>query len=114
MGISLMGATLPLVASCGQAMAKNTRRLAMCLGPLLVCLSTCASWAAEKQQQPSSVHYLSTVLGVYVGDKQPNGETQVILHREDRGGWPEVHFINGKRMMLCESSPSRRNNRYST
>jgi len=57
-------------------------------------------------EQPSLIRYLNDLQGVYVGDRQPSGKTRVILHRKDRGGVPEVHFVNGKRIAPRESQSS--------
>lgn len=41
-------------------------------------------------EEPSPIRCFDTIRGVYVGDKQPNGKTRVILHRKDRGGVPVI------------------------
>ncbi|HUV62872.1 MAG TPA: hypothetical protein VMW24_03185, partial [Sedimentisphaerales bacterium] len=53
-------------------------------------------------EQPSPIRYLNDVLGVYVGDRQPSGKTQVILHGKDRSGPRGGHFVNGKRIVPHE------------
>ena len=85
-------------------------KLASILTVFVVLISALTTEAAKPAQenrtaseQPSPIRYLNDVLGVYVGEKQPNGRTRVILHREDRGGAPEVHFVTGKRVMPHES-----------
>jgi len=73
----------------------------------VVLISALTTEAAEPAQenrtaseQPSLIRYLNDLQGVYVSDEQPNGKTRVIIHRKDRGGAPEVHFVNGKRMVV--------------
>ncbi|HUT14597.1 MAG TPA: HEAT repeat domain-containing protein, partial [Thermoguttaceae bacterium] len=76
------------------------------VGLLLLSLLVCASAAGQQDKQPSPIRYFNEFQGVYVGDKQPSGKTRVILHRKNKGDYPEVHLVNGKRLAV-RYSPSR-------
>ena len=72
---------------------------ALRVGLLLPFLFVCASGAGEQEKHPSPIRYFNEFQGVYVGDKQPNGKTRVILHRKGRRDYPEVHLV--KRQTTC-------------
>ncbi len=45
------------------------------------------------------------IRGVYVGPRQPDGSTRLIIHRKAAGSPPGVHFVNGKRLTVHEPGP---------
>jgi len=72
---------------------------------ILTVFLSATSPAAERPQEPHLIRYHNEILGVYVGERLPNGKTRIILHRKDRGS-PEVHFVNGVRVEIKGSRPS--------
>jgi len=74
------------------------------VGLLPLSLLVCASAAGQQNKQSSPIRHFNEFQGVYVGDKQPNGKTRVILHRKNKGDYPEVHLISGKRLAGVENT----------
>jgi len=51
------------------------------------------------------IRYSNELLGVYVGDRQESGKTRIFIHRQDKGGSPEAHVVNGELLDRVDSYP---------